>query len=215
MPLLPAEISAAVFRRRWWRGYDRHQVQSLLREVATDYGEAIEQIAVLAEERARARADSQTARSELEGVRQAGGAIREQAERDGDAIRKRAEQIAAAMLRQTEESVTALTRHTESLRAAAQYDSDAARRRMADADQSIRQAEDAAWKRWDALRAVERRMDQRIRQASRALDALRSRVSLLDQVNEVEELLTAIRADVRDAGADPHIGTAADTAVAP
>lgn len=213
MPLLPAEVSATVFRRRWWRGYDRHQVKSFLREVATDYGGAIERIAVLADERSREQSENETLRRELDGVRQAGAAIREQAERDGETIRERAGQIAAAILRQTEESAATLTRHAESLRSAAQHDADTARHRVTEADQRARQVEDAAWKRWDALRAAEHRMDQRITQANRALDGLRSRVALLDQVNEVEQLIAAIRADVADAGTDPHTGADGATVV--
>lgn len=42
-------------------------------------------------------------------------------------------------------------------------------------------------------------MDQRLQQADRALAALRSRVAMLDHVDQVEELIAAIRADVHGA----------------
>ncbi|HJT03456.1 MAG TPA: DivIVA domain-containing protein [Pseudonocardiaceae bacterium] len=219
MPLLPDEVAAKTFRRRWGRGYDRHQVEAFLRAVASDYGGAISRVAALAEERTRALADNGRLRSEMEAltqsVREAADSARAEAERDAEAIHRRAEQAAAAIIRQAEDGAAALTRHAESLRSAAQSDADTARRRVEDTERWARQNEDATRQRcdalqveieqrWQHLRAAERRMDQCIQQADRALGALRARAVLLDQVDEVEKLIATIRADVQEVCSQPQ-----------
>jgi DivIVA domain-containing protein len=208
MPLLPDEVAAKTFQRRWGRGYNRHQVEAFLRAVASDYGGAISRVAALAEERTRALTDNGELRSEIEAltqsVREAAESARAEAERDVEAIHRRAEQAAAA-----------ITRHAESLRSAAQSDADTARRRVEDVERWARQTEDAARQRcdelrveieqrWQHLRAAERRMDQCIQQADRALGALRARAVLLDQVDEVEKLIATIRADVQEVCSQPQ-----------
>ncbi len=222
MPLLPDEVSAKTFRRRWARGYDRHQVEVFLREVATDYGAAISRVAVLAEERTRALADNGSLHNDIDAlarsVRDVVESGRAEAEQDAKIIHERAERAAAAITRQAQESAAALTRHAESLRSAAQSDADAARRRVEDAERRAQQTEDALRQRWDALRveteqrwerlrAAERRMDRCIQQADRALGALRARVVLLDQVDEVEQLIATIRADVQGVCTEPQTPT--------
>ena len=212
MPLLPDEVAAKSFRRRWGRGYDCHQVEAFLRDVASDYGAAISRVAVLADERTAALADNSSLRNEIDAlarsVRDVVESGRAEAERDSKIIYVRAEQAAASITHQAEQSAAALTRHAESLRSAAQSDADAARSRVEDAERRAQQAEDAARQRWDALRveteqrweqlrAAERRMDSCIQQADRALGALRARVVLLDQIDEVGELIATIRADVQ------------------
>lgn len=68
MPLLPEDVSSKSLRRRWWRGYDRHQVQAFLRDVATDYEAAISRVALLADERSRAQADNDNLRQEIDAL---------------------------------------------------------------------------------------------------------------------------------------------------
>lgn len=216
MSLLPDEVTSKTFRRSW-RGYDRLQVDAHLRDVATDYGAAIHRVAALAEDRSHAQTDNDALRHELESLsrsaRDAAESGPADAERDATTIRQQAEQVAAAIIRQAEEAAAALQRHSETLRSAAQADADAARSRYEDAERRARQTEDAARQRWDVLRteteqrwerlrAVEHRMNQRIQQADRALAELRSRVAMLDQVDQVEELITAIRADVQGTWTD-------------
>lgn len=217
MPLLPDEVAVRTFRRRWGRGYDRHQVETFLRDVACDYGAAINRVAALAEERTRALSDNGNLRNEIgalaPSVRNATDSGRTEAQRDAEAIRRRAEQAAAAITRQAEQIATALTRHAESLRSAAQSDADAARSRVEEAERRAQQTEDAARQRWDALRveteqrwdqlrAAERRMDRCIQQVDRALGALRAWVVLLDQVDEVQQLIATVRADVQSVCAE-------------
>lgn len=143
MPLLPDEVAAKTFRRRWGRGYDRHQVQSFLGAVASDYGAAINCLAALAEKRTQSLAGSGL-RDEIDAlvqsVREAVENGRTETDRDAATIRRQAEQAAA------------ITRYAESLRAAAQSDVDAARCRVEDAERRARQTEDAARQRWDVLR---------------------------------------------------------------
>lgn len=221
MPLLPDEVSSKTFRR-WGRGYDRHQVDAFLRAVASDYSAAISRVAALAEERARALADNGSLRNEVgalaRSVRDVVESGRSESEWDAEATHRRAEQEAAAVTRQAEESAAALTRHAESLRSAAQSDVDAARLRVEEAQRRAQQIEDAARQRWDTvrieteqrweqLRAAEHRMDQCIQQTDRALGALRARVSLLDQVDEVQQLIATIRADVQSVCTEPQTPT--------
>ncbi len=222
MPLLPDEMSSKTFRRRWGRGYDRHQVEAFLREVASDYGAAISRVATLAEERTRALADNGGLRNEIDAlarsVRDVVESGRLEADRDAKIIYERAERAAAAITRQAEESAAALTRQAESLRSAVQSDVDAARRRVEEAERWAQQTEDAARQRWDALRdetdqrwerlrTAERRMDQCIEQTDRALAALRARAVLLDQVDEVEQLIATIRADMQGICTAPQTPT--------
>jgi chromosome segregation ATPase len=109
---------------------------------------------------------------------------------------------------QTDRAAEAILRRADALRAQAQSDADAARARIEEADGRARRLEDAArqrWEalreetehRWDRLRAADRRLDDRVRQLERTLAALRSRATLLDQLTEVETLLSAIRAEAR------------------
>lgn len=219
MPLLPDEVSAKTFRRRWGRGYDRQQVETFLRDVAADYSAAISRIATLAEERAQALADNGSLSNDVDALTQSVRDVvesgRAEAERDAEAIHRRAGQAVAAITRQAEENAAAITRHAESLRSAAQSDADAARRRVEDAERRAQQTEDAARQRWDALRveieqrweqlrAAERRMDRCIQQVYSALGALRARVVLLDQVDELEKRIAAIRSDMQRICAQPQ-----------
>lgn len=211
MPVLPEEITAAELRRRW-RGYDRTQVQTLLGRVGADYSVAIDRIADVAEDRARARTDIEELKRRLDTVTAAGRETAERAradaETEGETIRARAEHAAARILAQAEEAAAAVTRQAEALRAVAQQDADAARQRLEEADRRGRQLEDAARDRWDAVRAetenrfeqlqvAERRFAQRIRQVETTLGGLRSQVSLIEQINNVEQVLAAVRADNR------------------
>ncbi|HVE96965.1 MAG TPA: DivIVA domain-containing protein [Pseudonocardiaceae bacterium] len=204
MPLLPDEVAAKSFRRRWGRGYDRNQVEAFLRDVASDYGAAISRVAVLADERTAALAGNSSLRNEIDAlarsVRDVVESGRAEAERDAKIIYVRAAQAAASITHQAEQSAAALTRHAESLRSAAQSDADAARQRW----DALRVE---TTQRWDRLRAAERRMDQCIQQTDRALRALRARVVLLDQVDEVEQLIAAIRTDVQDVCTELHTPT--------
>jgi DivIVA domain-containing protein len=211
VPVLPEDISAHSFRRRW-RGYDREQVDGLLGRVSAGYGGAIERLAESAEDGARARAE----RAELdrrlgalsESARQASEQARREADADAAAIRARAERAAELILAQAEEAAAACTRRAEALRASAQADADAARQRLEDADRRARQLEDAARDRWDAVRAetearfqqlqaTERRFADRVRQVESALNGLRSQVALLDQVHQAEQVLAAVRVDTQ------------------
>lgn len=213
MPVLPEEITAQEFRRRW-RGYDRGQVAGFLGRVGTDYGGAIDRIAVVADECARGRAE----RAELdrglgeltEAARSDAERIRSDADVDATAIRERAQRAAELVLTQAEEAAEACARRAQALRDAAQADADAARRRLEDADVRARQLEDAARERWDGVRAqtearfeqlqaAERRFADRVRQVETTLGALRSQVNLLDQVQQAEQGLAAMRTDARTA----------------
>lgn len=221
MPVLPEEITTVRFRRRW-RGYDRGQVVGFLNRVGADYGGAIERIGAVAEEGARARAE----RAELDrrigvltdSARQAAEQVRRDA--DAAAVRARAERAARVVLAQAEEAAAVHTRQTQALRETAQADADAARQRLEDADHRARQLEDAARDRWDAVRAetearfeqlqaAERRFADRARQVETTLGALRSQVSLLDQVQQAERVLASARAEAypaRPDHADGHPG---------
>ncbi len=126
------------------------------------------------------------------------------------AIRARAEQAAALILSQAEQGADALTRRAQALHVAAQADADTARTRLEDADRRARQLEDAARDRWEALRSdtearfeqlqiAERRFAQRIAHIETTVGALRSQVGLLDQVQQIEQALAAVRTDTRPA----------------
>lgn len=209
MPVLPEEITAPSFRRRW-RGYDRAEVDRLLDRVGRDYAGALERIGTQDEDGARAR----TERDELERklsvltdtLPHAAETARRDADADAAAIRARAERAAELVVAQAEEAAAACTRQAEALRTNVQADTEAARRRLEDADQRARQLEDAARQRWDGVRAqteerfeqlqlAERRFADRVRRVEAALGSLRSQVSLLDQVRHVEEVLDGLRAD--------------------
>lgn len=226
MPVLPEEITAQEFRRRW-RGYDRGQVAGFLDRVGTDYGGAIDRIAVVADEFARGRAE----RAEIdrglgaltESARQSAERIRRDADADAETIRARAQRAAELVLAQAEEAAAACARRAQVLHDAAQADADGARRRLEDADVRARQLEDAGRERWDAVRAqtearfeqlqaAERRFAERVRQVETTLGALRSQVALLDQVQQAEQVLAEMRTDARTAlwntgDADPVNGT--------
>nr|MDQ2708962.1 hypothetical protein [Actinomycetota bacterium] len=74
------------------------------------------------------------------------------------------------------------------------------------ADARAHYVEDTARQRWKALRtetenrwerliAADRCLDDRVRQLERPLSGLRSKAALLDQLNEIDELMSAIRAE--------------------
>jgi cell division septum initiation protein DivIVA len=207
--MLPEEITATGLRPRW-RGYDRAQVRTMLGRVGTDYTGAIDKIADTAADRARVRAERDELQRRLDAAAASAGAdaarVRAEADADAAAVRARADQAATLVMRQADEAAEALIRRAQALHAAAQTDADTARARLDDADRRARQLEDAARDRWEALRAetearfeqlqiAERRFADRTRQIETALGALRSRVGLLDQVHQIEQSLTAVRAD--------------------
>lgn len=209
MPVLPEEITGHEFRRRW-RGYDRGQVAGFLHRVGVDYGGAIERIAAVAEDGARARAERAELDRRLDALtvsaHQAAEQIRADADADAAAVRARAEHAAVVVVRQAEEAAAACTRQARALRDEARADADAARHRLEDADLRARQLEDAARRRWDAVRAetearfeqlqaAERRFADRVRRVETTLGALRDQVSLLDRVHQAERALAAVRAD--------------------
>lgn len=220
MPVLPEEITAQSVRRRW-RGYDRRQVDAILDRVCRDYSGAIERIGALADDGTRARAERDELDRRLAALADTFPQEAERARREADAdaatVRTRAERAAELIVTQAEEAAAACTRQAEALRASAQADADAARQRLEDADQRARQLEDAARDRWDAVRAetevrfdqlqrAERRFGERARRVEAALGALRSQVSLLDQVRHVEEVLDGLRADAQPVVAAAHNG---------
>lgn len=211
MPVLPEEITAAGLRTRW-RGYDRTQVNTLLGQVGADYAGALDRIADTAEDRARARTERAELQQRLDAVHESAHAGAAQARRDADvdaaAIRDRAEHAAALIVRQAEQTAEALTGRAQAMHAAAQADTDAARARLDDADRRARQLEDAARDRWETLRAEtearfeqlqreERRVADRTRHIETALAALRSQMSALGQVQQVEQALAEIRSEAR------------------
>lgn len=209
MPVLPEEITAAALRRQW-RGYHRTQVETLLGRASTDYAGALDRIALVAEDRDRARKDQEQLQRGLGALTDSAEetATRARADADADAIRSRAERAAELILAQAEEAAAACARQAQALRTAAQADADAARQRLEDADRRARQLEDAARDRWDAVRAetearfeqlqaTERRFADRVRQVETTLGALRSQVTLLDQVHHAEQALAAVRADTQ------------------
>jgi DivIVA domain-containing protein len=208
MPVLPEEITPASLRRRW-RGYDRGQVEALLRRVRADYGGAIERIAAASDDHVRVRIERDDLRARLEALTEAARRdaerIRADADADATAIRQRAEQASALITRQAEEAGAARLRQVEALCADAQADAQAARSRSEAAERRARELEDAAQDQWDALRAdTEARIKQlqlaqlradRVRHAETALSDLRSQVALLDQVHRAETVLATLRAE--------------------
>lgn len=220
MPVLPEDVAAATFPRRW-RGYARPEVEAFLRQVAEDYAAAIARIATTAADRSR----SATATDDL--VRQLGAVVesaqrgaeqvRQDAHAETDAIRARAEQAATTITGRAEEAAAALTGQAEALRTSAQRDADAARERLAAADRRAQDIEDAARARWDALRvdterrwdelhAAERRLAERRKVAHDAVTALRSKVALLEQVEQVEHQLATLTTTSDPAAADVAAG---------
>lgn len=217
MPVLPEEITTTSLRRRWWRGYDPAQVEALLGRIGTDYSGAVDRIATLAEERARYRADQQQLQRRLDEIGDSARGVVEQARRDADIeaekIRARAERVAALIISQAEEAAGACARQAHTLRADAEQEASAAQRRLTEADRRAQQIEDAARDRWDAVRVetenrfeqlqvAERRFAQRIRQVETTLGGLRSQVSLIEQINNAEQVLAAVRADNRSSWHD-------------
>ena len=179
LPVRPEQITTATFRHRW-RGYRPGDVDAFLTRVAADYAGALDSLA-----RATTRTPEEVERA------------RRDARTETASARAHADEAAAAILRRA-----------AALRGQAQADADAARDRIEEADARARQLEDAARQRWDALRteteqrwdrlrAADRRLDDRVRQLEGALAALRSRATLLDQLAEVETLLSAIRTEAR------------------
>jgi DivIVA protein len=205
MPVLPDELTTASLPRRW-RGYDRGQVEGLLRRVGADYGGAIERIAAVSDDHERARLERDDLRRQLD-------ELTESARRDAELIRGDADSDAAAIRRRAEEASDSRLRQVDVLRLGAQRDADAARARLEDADRRARELEDAARDRWDALRAdtearieqlhiAERRFADRVGRAEAALSDLRSQLALLDQVQQAEAALATIRAETYPSNGD-------------
>ena len=220
MSLLPEEIAARTFPRRW-RGYDTRQVDGFLQRAAADYAAAIHRISAVAEDQSWARRSREELTGALTDVtqqaRQATDQARRDAEDDARSIRSRAEQAAALIVRHAGETAAALTGQAERLRDAAQQDADAARAHLADAQQRAGQLEEKARQRCEALRAetdqhrerlraVERTVTERLRVVDHATAALRSRVGVLDQVGQLEELIETIRTEVRPGWSHPGGG---------
>jgi DivIVA domain-containing protein len=211
MSLLPEEIAAKTFPRRW-RGYDARQADAFLQRVAADYGAAIHRISAVAEDQSWVRRSRQELTGALtdvtEQARQATDQTRRDADDDARSIRLRAEQAAVLIVRHAEETAAALTGQAGRLRDAAQQDAAAARAQLADAQQQAQQLEERARQRCAALRAetdqrrehlraVERSVGERLRVIDHATAALRSRVGVLDQVDQLEELIETVRAEIR------------------
>lgn len=218
MPVLPEEITNHSFRRRW-RGYDPDRVDGFLARVGADYVGAIDQVATVAHDGARARSERDELTGRLDAltrdVREVGEQVRADADADAATIRARAERAAELVLAQAEDAAAACGRQAQALRAAAQADADAARQRLEDADQRARQLEDAARDRWDAVRAqtearfeqlqiAERRFADRARQVETALAGLRTQVGLLEQVQRAEQLLASVRTGDTDSADTDH-----------
>ncbi len=191
MPVLPEEISRATFPRRLWRGYRPEEVTTFLDRVASDYAGAIESVA-----REATRTPEQLTRA------------REEADVETASARERAQSTAEAIIRHAEQSAAALTSHAAALRDQARVDTETARARLEDTDNHARRIEEIARQRWETERAeaearwhrlkdADRRLDERVRQLERALAALRSRATLLDQLTEVEDLMASIRVEAR------------------
>jgi DivIVA domain-containing protein len=190
MPVLPEEITAAALRRRW-RGYDRAQVEVLLGRIGTDYTGALDRIAILAEDRARYRADHQQLQQRLDQIGHSARAAAEQARRDADtdakAIRARAEQAAALIISQAEDAAAACARQAHTMRADAEQEASVAQRRLAEAGRRAQQLEDAARDRWDAMRAETEKRFEHLQIAERRF---------ADRIRHVEEILAAVRTEI-------------------
>lgn len=217
MPVLPEEVAAKTFPRRW-RGYARPQVEAFLREVADDYAAAINRIATTAEDRGRAESATEDLVARLaavvESAQQTAEKTRADAHADADAIRARAEHTATQIISQAEQAAAALTRQAEAQRVSAQTDADTARERLTEADGRAQHLETTARERWEAVRAeterrwdelhtAERRLAERTQTAHTALNALRSKVALLDQVDHIEHQLAGLTTDSAPAGTGP------------
>ncbi len=189
MPVLPEEITTASLRRRW-RGYDPAQVEALLSRIATDYSGAIDQIATLAEERARYRAEQQQLQQRLDEIgdsaRETAEAARRDADTDTEKIRARAERVAALVINQAEEAAGACARQAHTLRSDAEQEASAAQRRLTEADRRAQQLEDAARDRWDAMRAETEKRFEHLQIAERRF---------AERVRNVEEILAAVRTE--------------------
>ena len=214
MPVIPEEITTAHLQRRW-RGYDRTQVETLLRRIGGDYAGALERLATTAEDRARTQMAEQQLRQDLHTAQQSTRASVERARRDVEAdaesIRGQAQRSDSLIVSQAEETAAAVNRHAQAMRETAQHDADDARVRLADADRRARDLEESARNRWDELRAeldarfehlraAERRFADRIATVEAALSKLRSHVTLLDQVQQVEDILGSLRAETLPRG---------------
>ncbi|MDA8318867.1 MAG: DivIVA domain-containing protein [Actinomycetota bacterium] len=211
MSLLPDKNAGKTFPRRT-RGYDPGQVSAFLQRAAVDYAAAIHRISAVAEDQSwsrRAREELSAALADAScQARQAAEQARREADDDARAIRSRAEQAAAVITRNAEETAAALTGQAERLRDAARQDADAAQAVLASARQRAAELEDQTRQRCEALRAetdrhhqrlraVEHTAAERLRVIDHATAALRSKIGVLDQVSQLEELIDSVRAEVR------------------
>jgi colicin import membrane protein len=227
MTLLPEEIAAKTFARRF-RGYDRAQVTAFLTQVAADYAAAIHRISAVAEDQSfirKAREELSTALDEVNcQARQAISRVRQEADEDARAVRARAEQAAAQVIRHAEETAAVVTEQAVRLREAARADAEAARARLAETEDRAQRLEETARKRCEELRsdatqraertrAAELAITERLRVIDHAVTTLRSRIGVLDQVDQLEELVSTIRTEVRPGWTDddpvPPVGVPA------
>jgi cell division initiation protein len=217
MSLLPDEIASKTFPRQR-RGYDPGQVDGFLQRIAADYAAAIHRISAVAEDQSWSRRAREELADALAGAarqaRQATEQARCEADDDARAVRGRAEQAAVLIIRHAEETAAALTGQAERLRDAARQDADAAQALLAAAQQHATQLEQRTRQRCEAMRAetdqhherfraVERAVAERLRVIDHATAALRSRVGVLDQVDQLEELIETIRVEVRPGWSHP------------
>lgn len=218
--MLPEEITAQSFRTRW-RGYDPAEVKTFLRRVSREYTAVVHRLAALARDSEPATRGADQLAAQLtalaDDARTLANQTRQDAEQDAARIRERGQQAAGAILQQAEQAAAAVLGQANRLRAGAEEDVATARREAEEARQRRDSDTAAAQQRRDALRALEGRLAGRLRDTDRALAELRSRVDMLGEVQRLEELIAAIRADTWSEWAeiDGDAKAAEDEAVAP
>jgi DivIVA domain-containing protein len=94
MAIFPEEISSKTFSVTYGRGYDRREVHEFLRAVAADYSEAIEKIALAADESMVAiEGVGEQVKSVLRTAKSSAENVLQSARKDADAIKSSAENV--------------------------------------------------------------------------------------------------------------------------
>jgi DivIVA domain-containing protein len=174
MAIFPEEISNKTFSVTYGRGYDRREVDEFLRKVAADYGEAIEKIALAADESMVAiEGIGEQVKSVLRTAKSSAENVLQSARKDADAIVAESNRKAADMRRA---STTHLKKEHEEAFKRARKTIEMAEKSAAELKQETERQRKAL------LDEAERRHDDLVRHENELVRRLSGVLSLADQM---------------------------------
>ncbi len=192
-------VAGPTFRRAW-RGYQRREVDTFVRQILAAYNAATDQITALADKTSQSLREYDQRLAKVAAITEqavrAARLLRQEAEQDATSIRDRADQAADTLLARAEHAAQAITRQADQLRAAAERDTDTARRRVTDAERHAEELQAAAWQRCAAKEAaVAAAGTERDRQHVRA-----AQQALTEHLAATEHAIAVLRVRVDPAG---------------